>query len=140
MQQWTKQTGTHGVWILLWSIREINKDFWQVHLRKQTQWYIEYYSEQKERTAHQTRFWKGQERDFWAQIWKLYKQQLLKCIWKRGNSKHERTKELNLAEINSLRVNLSDQEQMGIGQGTQGFMDLKRKLDFMKRQEAIGKF
>ena len=95
------------------------KDFWQVHLRKQTQWYIEYYLEHKERTAYQTRFWKGQEGDFWAQIWKLYKQQLLKCVWGTGNSKHKWTKEeLNLAEINSLRVNLSDQEQMGIGQGT----------------------
>lgn len=48
-----------------------------------------------------------------------YKQQLLKSIWRRGNSKHKCTEdELNLAEIESLRLNLSDQKQMDNGQGT----------------------
>lgn len=38
---------------------------------------------------------------------------------KRGNSKHKGTEdELNLTEIESLRLNLSDQKQMDNGQGT----------------------
>lgn len=91
-----------------------------MHLRKQTQWLIECRLEQRKDHLSDETLREDHESVVWAQIWKMRNMKNDEKHEERwGNSKNKRTEEeVNLAEIGSLTLNLSDQEQMGNGQGT----------------------
>lgn len=70
------------------------------------------YVEQKGRTVHQMTFFEEAMKvtsEFRSK--RQNKPELPKCIWRKGDGKHNHTEEeLNLAEMGSLRLDLSDQE------------------------------